>query len=104
MQDLRDKIDRAFVSRIGVALHDDTIVGAIIALAHSLHLRVLAEGVETESQAQFLRERGCYVAQGYMYSKPIDAEQLAELLDRQAKPERPLENEPARSAAPYGQL
>ena len=78
------KIDRTFVSRIGVALHDDTIVGAIIALAQSLHLRVLAEGVESKSQVEFLRERGCRVAQGYLYSRPVEADQLTGLLDRQS--------------------
>jgi diguanylate cyclase (GGDEF)-like protein/PAS domain S-box-containing protein len=93
------KIDRAFVSRIGIALHDDTIVGAIIALAHSLHLRVLAEGVETRAQADFLRERGCYVAQGYLYSKPLDTEQVTSVLRGQSKPEQP-KAEPARSVAP----
>jgi EAL domain-containing protein (putative c-di-GMP-specific phosphodiesterase class I) len=77
------KIDRSFVSRIGLALHDDTIVGAIIALAQSLHLHVLAEGVETAAQVQFLRERGCRVAQGYLYSRPVDAQRLTELLERQ---------------------
>jgi hypothetical protein len=58
------KIDRTFVHRIGQALHDDTIVSAIIALAHSLHLRVLAEGVETAAQLEFLQTRGCRAAQG----------------------------------------
>jgi diguanylate cyclase (GGDEF)-like protein/PAS domain S-box-containing protein len=74
------KIDRAFVSRIGLALHDDTIVGAIIALAQSLGLRVLAEGVETPSQIEFLRARGCRVAQGYFFSKPVTPECFTELL------------------------
>jgi EAL domain-containing protein (putative c-di-GMP-specific phosphodiesterase class I) len=74
------KIDRAFVSRIGLALHDDTIVGAIIALAQSLGLRVLAEGVETPLQIEFLRARGCRVAQGYFFSKPVTAEGFTELL------------------------
>jgi diguanylate cyclase (GGDEF)-like protein/PAS domain S-box-containing protein len=74
------KIDRTFVNRIGEALHDDTIVGAIIALAHSLHLRVLAEGVETAAQIEFLRERGCRAAQGYYYSLPVDHDRFLELL------------------------
>ena len=74
------KIDRAFVKRIGLALHDDAIVGAIIALAESLHLRVLAEGVETAEQIEFLRTRGCRAAQGYFYSWPVDQERFLELL------------------------
>ncbi len=97
------KIDRAFVSRIGLALHDDTIVGAIIALAHSLHLRVLAEGVETETQAEFLRERGCYVAQGYLYSKPLDAEACTALLATQTR-SAAAEDVPPRSATSARQL
>ena len=74
------KIDRSFVNRIGLAFHDDAIVSAIIALAHSLHLRVLAEGVETAAQIEFLRERGCRAAQGYFYSWPVDAATFMELL------------------------
>jgi diguanylate cyclase (GGDEF)-like protein/PAS domain S-box-containing protein len=74
------KIDRTFVSRIGLALRDDTIVGAIIALAQSLNLHVLAEGVETPSQIEFLRARGCRVTQGYFFSKPVPAERFTQLL------------------------
>lgn len=76
------KIDRAFVNRIGLGLHDDAIVGAIIALAHSLHLRVLAEGVETAEQIEFLRARDCRAAQGYFYSWPVEQERFMELLDQ----------------------
>jgi EAL domain-containing protein (putative c-di-GMP-specific phosphodiesterase class I) len=76
------KIDRSFISRIGVALHNDTIVEAIIALAQSLHLHVLAEGVETPAQVEFLRKRGCRVAQGFLFSRPVDADRLTELLEQ----------------------
>ncbi len=78
------KIDRSFVNRIGLAFHDDAIVSAIIALADSLHLRVLAEGVETAAQIEFLRERGCRAAQGYFYSWPVDAAAFSDLLLKQA--------------------
>jgi diguanylate cyclase (GGDEF)-like protein len=74
------KVDRTFVNRIGHGRHDDTIVGAIIALAHSLHLRVLAEGVETAAQIEFLRARGCRAAQGYYYSWPVDQNRFLDLL------------------------
>jgi EAL domain-containing protein (putative c-di-GMP-specific phosphodiesterase class I) len=77
------KIDRSFISRIGVALHNDTIVEAIIALAQSLHLHVLAEGVETRAQVDFLRKRGCRVAQGFLFSRPLDADRLTALLEAQ---------------------
>jgi diguanylate cyclase (GGDEF)-like protein/PAS domain S-box-containing protein len=76
------KIDRAFVNRIGFGPHDDAIVEAIIALAHSLHLRVLAEGVETAAQIEFLTARGCRAAQGYFYSWPVEPERFMELLDQ----------------------
>ena len=74
------KIDRSFVNRIGLAFHDDAIVSAIIALADSLHLRVLAEGVETAAQIEFLRGRGCRAAQGYFYSSSVDAPEFTDLL------------------------
>jgi diguanylate cyclase (GGDEF)-like protein/PAS domain S-box-containing protein len=77
------KIDRTFVNRIGLAANDDAIVEAIIALAHSLHLRVLAEGVETPAQIEFLRVRGCRAAQGYFYSWPVSPARFTELLDQQ---------------------
>lgn len=79
------KIDRSFVNRIGLAFHDDAIVSAIIALAESLHLRVLAEGVETPAQIEFLRERGCRAAQGYFFSWPVDADAFTELLVKPAR-------------------
>jgi EAL domain-containing protein (putative c-di-GMP-specific phosphodiesterase class I) len=49
-------------------------------LAHSLHLRVLAEGVETAAQIEFLRARGCRAAQGYYYSWPVDQNRFLDLL------------------------
>lgn len=76
------KIDRAFVNRIGLAFPDDAIVNAIIALAHNLHLRVLAEGVETTAQIEFLRGRGCRAAQGYYYSRPMNPGRLTETIGR----------------------
>jgi EAL domain-containing protein (putative c-di-GMP-specific phosphodiesterase class I) len=62
-------------------LHDGAIVEAIIAMAHSLHLRVLAEGVETAQQISFLKARGCRAAQGNYYSRPVSAEAFLQLLD-----------------------
>ncbi len=66
------KIDRFFVSNIGSSLNDETIIKATIGLAHSLGLKVTAEGVETEKQINFLIEQGCDLLQGYYYSKPLD--------------------------------
>ena len=82
------KIDRAFVNRIGLAQQDDAIVAAIIALAQSLQLRVLAEGVETPAQLEFLRTRGCRAAQGYYYSWPVGPERFLELLTEARRPQR----------------
>jgi diguanylate cyclase (GGDEF)-like protein len=82
------KIDRTFVNRIGLAQQDDAIVAAIIALAQSLQLRVLAEGVETAAQIEFLRIRGCRAAQGYLYSWPVGPERVLELLSEARRPGR----------------
>jgi diguanylate cyclase (GGDEF)-like protein/PAS domain S-box-containing protein len=82
------KIDRIFVNRIGLAQQDDAVVAAIIALAQSLQLRVLAEGVETAAQIEFLRTRGCRAAQGYFYSWPVGPERFVELLSEARRPGR----------------
>lgn len=67
------KVDRTFVSDVGDDSDDATIVSAIIGLAHSLGLTVVAEGVETEEQAHFLVEQGCHEIQGYYLSRPVPA-------------------------------
>ena len=75
------KIDRAFVADIGAGDGDDAaIVTTIITLAHALKLKVIAEGVETIEQLDFLRRNDCDELQGYYFSKPIDADAFAELL------------------------
>ncbi|TAJ24018.1 MAG: EAL domain-containing protein, partial [Nitrospirae bacterium] len=74
------KIDRAFIRDVTSNPDDAAITTAIIAMAHSLNLRVLAEGVETESQMTFLREQGCDELQGYLVSTPLPAEELVQFL------------------------
>ena len=67
------KIDRAFVTELPGASESCAIVAAIIGLAHGLGMKVIAEGVENEQQARFLREAGCEEAQGYLYAEPLPA-------------------------------
>ena len=74
------KIDRSFVDGLPHGEQDGQIARAIIAMAHSLRLKVVAEGVETPAQFDFLLERGCDAMQGYFYSKPLPAEEILPLL------------------------
>ncbi|WP_323750714.1 EAL domain-containing protein [Marinobacter sp.] len=70
------KIDRSFVSGITTNKEDRDLVTATIAMAHSLNLQVVAEGVETAEQLTLLGELGCDVAQGYYFSKPVPAHEM----------------------------
>lgn len=74
------KIDREFVMSIPHNSDDAAIVSAILAMGKSLDLEVVAEGVETEAQLNFLRERNCEYVQGYLISRPLPAEEALELL------------------------
>jgi len=76
----RLKIDRSFVSDIGISGDDETITSAIIALAHSLKLQVIAEGVETSAQLDFLKERACDEMQGFYFAKPLSTDAISELM------------------------
>jgi EAL domain-containing protein (putative c-di-GMP-specific phosphodiesterase class I) len=74
------KIDRSFVSDMTVSLDDAAIVEAIIAMARSLGVYVVAEGVETAEQSKFLQARKCDGMQGYYFSKPLPVDQLLQIL------------------------
>lgn len=74
------KIDQAFIRGLGEGTEDAAITRAIIAMAHSLGLKVVAEGVETQAQLDFLRSNDCDEVQGYLISRPIEASVLADLL------------------------
>jgi diguanylate cyclase (GGDEF)-like protein/PAS domain S-box-containing protein len=74
------KIDQSFVRHITESPDETIIVSAIISMGRSLHLRVVAEGVETAEELAFLHEHKCDEAQGYYFSRPVPAEQFAALL------------------------
>ncbi len=76
------KIDRSFVSRLGTGARSEAIVRAVIDLALALGLKTIAEGVETEAQALSLTQSGVDFLQGYLFSRPIDAEQFTLVLSR----------------------
>lgn len=76
------KIDKSFVDEIH-QLTNQRIVSAVLALAQTLEVKTIAEGIEEESQASQLQELGCHLAQGYLYSRPVPEAEFRELLDRE---------------------
>lgn len=76
------KVDRAFVRELPVNSDDQSLTSAIIAMARSLNLRVVAEGVEFEAQARFLLNKQCDELQGFYFSRPVDAHVLEHLLSQ----------------------
>ena len=76
------KIDMTFIRDITTSADDAAITIAIINMAHSLRLKVVAEGVETQDQLEFLRGHGCDEIQGYLLSKPLPAAEISAILGR----------------------
>jgi EAL domain-containing protein (putative c-di-GMP-specific phosphodiesterase class I) len=75
------KIDRSFIDDVPRDDADRELVNATIAMAHGLGLKVIAEGVETDAQLQYLKAQGCDYAQGYLFSRPVSGERILALLN-----------------------
>jgi diguanylate cyclase (GGDEF)-like protein/PAS domain S-box-containing protein len=88
------KIDKTFVSDVCKDPHDTSIVRAIINLGHALDLTVIAEGVETKDQLQYLTALGCDAVQGFLFSKPLSTKVFEELLMEQARVSGPQDVSP----------
>jgi EAL domain-containing protein (putative c-di-GMP-specific phosphodiesterase class I) len=79
------KVDQSFVFRIGEDEQVSTLISALIAMAQRLGLTVVAEGVETEGQANFLREESCDILQGFALARPLEVDDATELLVREQR-------------------
>ena len=75
-------MDMGFVNGIGKTKKNNNVLIAMIDLAHHLDMKVVAEGVETKEQADFLRENGCDLLQGYYFSKPVSQEVFEKMLEQ----------------------
>ncbi len=75
------KIDKTFIDRILPGELQPTLIGAIIDMAHIMHMTVVAEGVEEEQQLQYLAQHHCDLVQGYFISRPLPEERVADFLD-----------------------
>ncbi|WP_377806741.1 EAL domain-containing protein [Azospirillum sp. A29] len=78
------KIDRSFVSGIGHTYVDEAIIRSMIILGHSLGLKIVAEGIETKDQLDWLKTSGCQIGQGYFLSVPLEFEDYTRLISHQA--------------------
>ncbi|TWU35877.1 Phytochrome-like protein cph2 [Novipirellula artificiosorum] len=80
------KIDRSFIGKMLHSVENTAIVRTILALADSINLDVIAEGIETEAQRSQLQSMGCNFGQGYLFSKPLDCDEISQLLCQQCNP------------------
>ena len=79
------KIDQSFVANIGLNPEDEAILDATINIAKRLNRKIIAEGVETEEQREYLLERECEYFQGFLFSRPLPEEEIEELLSQRIK-------------------
>jgi diguanylate cyclase (GGDEF)-like protein/PAS domain S-box-containing protein len=79
------KIDRSFIKDIYIDSNSTAIVSAIIAMAKNLNIKVVAEGVEANQQLKFLKDNGCEMAQGYLFSPPVDLQNMENAIKNQIK-------------------
>jgi diguanylate cyclase (GGDEF)-like protein len=75
------KIDQSFVRDLGQDPDDETLVRTIIAMAHNLNLKVVAEGVETQLQYEYVKHYGCDTVQGFLFGRPVPCGQIPQMLD-----------------------
>ncbi|MFQ5949858.1 MAG: EAL domain-containing protein, partial [Nitrospiria bacterium] len=85
------KIDKSFVSDIFNDMDNAAITMAVIALSHSLRLQVIAEGVETDEQLEFLRVNRCDAIQGYLVSRPLPSDEVSPFLNQRMISHPPLD-------------
>ena len=78
------KIDRSFIRDITEDVKDHELISAAIAMAHSLKIKVVAEGIETQEQLAYLKQLGGDYGQGYFFSKPVTVEEITKLLKKQS--------------------
>jgi EAL domain-containing protein (putative c-di-GMP-specific phosphodiesterase class I) len=76
------KIDKSFISDLGMDMNGEAIIEAIIAMSKALGLKTIAEGVETVAQRDYLNKRGCDEVQGFLYSKPVTANDISQLFNQ----------------------
>ena len=88
----RLKIDRIFISEIDVSPEDASIVRAIVSLAQTLNLKVVAEGVETSAQLEFIKQIGCNEYQGYYFAPPVRAADFERLVRERRAAQQPSES------------
>ena len=102
----RFKLDRSFLANVPMSSGDSRLVAALIAMGHRLDVGIVAEGVETQAQADFLRAHGCDEAQGYHLGRPIKEEAFGALLGQHAQqhPANTLLDETTMNGVPHRQL